>query len=123
MLGCFRAFEIAFLVDTSFSVSDEELHRMKDLMKEIANSFSISETGARFSLVTFDKDAAIKLKLKDNFEAKTVINGIEKLDKTRNRKRRLDLGLKLVQSDVFTLTGGIRQVKINNNVSILVKNK
>ena len=35
---------------------------------------------------------------------------IDDLDKTRNGERRLDLGLEKVQSDVFSLEAGKRQV-------------
>ena len=110
--GCFKALEIAFLVDSSFSVSDEELHRMKDFMKEITNGFSISETGTRISIATFDKYANIILKFKDNFDAKKVFTKIDSLDKTRHGERRLDLGLEKVQSDVFSLKAGKRQVGV-----------
>ena len=108
--GCFKALEIAFLVDTSYSVSEEEMHRVKDFMKEIANGFSISETGARISIATFDKHAKILLKFKDNFNAKEILIKIHSLDKTRNGERRLDLGLEKVHSDVFSLEAGKRQV-------------
>ncbi len=112
--GCFKALEIAFLVDTSYSVSDEELHRMKDFMNEVTNGFSISETGTRISIVTFDKYAKILLKFKDNFDAKTIFTRIDNLDKTRNGERRLDLGLEKVKSDVFSLKAGKRQVRYFN---------
>ena len=97
-------------MDTSYSVSDEELHRMKDFMKEVANGFSISETGARISIVTFDKFAKILLKFKDNFDAKKIFTQINNLDKTRNGERRLDLGLEKVRSHIFSLMAGKRQV-------------
>lgn len=97
-------------MDTSYSVSEEEMHRVKDFMKEIANGFSISETGARISIATFDKYANILLKFKDNFNAKEILIKIHSLDKTRNGERRLDLGLERVRSDVFSLEAGKRQV-------------
>ena len=108
--GCFKALEIAFLVDTSYSVSEEELHRMKDFMNEMANGLSISETGARISIVTFNKYAKVLLKFKDNFNANNIFTAIDNMDKTRNGERRLDLGLEKVQSDVFSLNAGKRQV-------------
>lgn len=97
-------------MDTSYSVSDEEMHRVKDFMKEIANAFSISETGARISIATFDRHAKVLLKFKDNFNANKILEQIDSLDKTRNGERRLDLGLERVQSDVFSLEAGKRQV-------------
>ena len=97
-------------MDTSYSVSDEEMHRVKDFMKEVANGFSISETGTRISIVTFDRHAKVLLKFKDNFNAKKILMQIDDLDKTRNGERRLDLGLEKVQSDVFSLEAGKRQV-------------
>ena len=109
-LACFRALEIAFVVDTSYSVSDEELHRMKDFMKEVANGFSISETGARFSIVTYNKHVRVLLKFKDNFDAEKIFAQLENVDKTRNGERRLDLALEKVRSDVFALKAGVRQV-------------
>ena len=100
-------------MDTSFSVSDDELHRMKDFMKEVTNGFSISETGTRISIATFDRYANVLLKFKDNFDAKKVFTKInDDLDKTRHGERRLDLGLESVQSNVFSLEAGKRQVGV-----------
>lgn len=103
---------MAFLVDTSYSVSDEELHRMKDFMREVVNGFSISETGTRISIVTYDRYVKIPLKFKDNNNAKSVFTHIDNLDKTRNPERQLHLGLEQVQSDVFSLNAGKRQVSL-----------
>ncbi|XP_028390676.1 collagen alpha-2(I) chain-like [Dendronephthya gigantea] len=107
--GCFKSLEIAFLVDTSYSVSDEELHRMKDFMREIVNGFSISETGTRISIVTYDRNVRVPLKFKDNSNAKSVFTHINNLDKTRNSERQLHLGLEKIKSEVFSLDAGKRQ--------------
>lgn len=83
---------------------------MKSFMKGVVNGFSISETATTISIASFDKFAKILLQFKDSFDAAAITTMIDNLDRTRNGERRLDLGLRKVSSDVFSLKAGKRQV-------------
>lgn len=83
---------------------------MKDTMKEVVNGFSVSEIGARISIIAYDKDARILLNFKENVDFQNVVRKIEKLDKSENTERRLDLALLTVQSEIFSMKAGRRQV-------------
>lgn len=107
--GCPGKVDIAFIVDSSGSISNKDYNKMKYFMFSIAKALNISENGAHAGVVVYSKYAEVAIKFSDFKDVSGFQKAVYKLPHM-NSLTRIDLGLKIAYSQLFSsLYGGARR--------------
>lgn len=80
---------------------------MKQFAGRIAESFSVSQTEARFATLIYSREAEVKFKFERYDTAQQVTDAIDDLPHSR-ADTRIDKALQLAKSDLFSLDGKVR---------------
>lgn len=99
--------DIAFILDSSGSITDDEFTEAKTFVKRMAKTFEISPGKTHTALMIYSDEARIMSKFGeigsfDEFESK-----IDDLPHLRG-KTRIDLALLKAGKELFTWAGGMR---------------
>ena len=107
-LGCPGKVDVAFIVDSSGSISFPDYNKIKYFIFSIAKSLNISENGARAGIVIYSKTAEMVVKFSDHTDIKSfreVVYGLKHMKSFT----RIDLGLQVAHTQLFSpVYGGAR---------------
>jgi Mg-chelatase subunit ChlD len=107
LVHCQTSIDIAFAIDSSSSVRQDGFARMKQFAGSIAESFSISQTEARFATLIYSRDAEVRFKFERYDTATQVVDAIGDMPHLRSDTR-IDRALKKAQTELFSLNGRVR---------------
>ena len=110
MLKCSEEADLAFVVDTSGSISDENFKKQVDFVKALASSFDPTSTKHQLGLISYSTNAQMEVSFKDKADREEFEKAVDRMPHTKGRTR-LDKALKLASSQLFTANGGIRSAK------------
>ena len=99
--------DVGFIVDSSGSLTTE-YHKQKKFVKQLAESFQISQSGTRAGVILFSYHAEHRIKLLDHDSTSTFNKAVDDLPLMRSTTR-IDKALLLVQKGLFTKKNGGRE--------------
>ena len=104
--------DIAFLIGSSSTTTDEQWKSTLDFVKSIADQFPVSDIGARIGVISFDTTPRVGFAFDalsgpqlNNFEVRRLIDSVP----YGNGPTRIDRALKLASTFLFTPEGGARK--------------
>lgn len=110
VVKCSEEADLAFVVDTSGSITDENFKKQKDFVKALASSFDPTSTKHQLGLISYSTDARLELTFKDKADGAEFDKAVGRVPHTKGRTR-LDKALTLASSTLFTADGGTRPDK------------
>ena len=99
--------DMAFLLDSSSSVSNDGYQTLKEFVGLISHSISMTPTGSRVGLISFSSQARLDITLQDHdnpSDLQSILRDLKFLGGTT----RIDKALDRAFNDLFTLTAGAR---------------
>ena len=107
---CSEEADIAFVVDTSGGISEEDFKKQVKFVKALASSFDPTYTKHQLGLISYGRNAKMEVSFKDKVDREEFEKAVDRMPHTKSRPR-LDKALKLASSKLFTAKGGIRSGK------------
>ena len=96
--------DVAFLVDSSGSISFRNFRKVKNFVVELASKFDISPGGSRAAVVVYSTRATTRIRFTDHSTYGSFANAVQSLRHERGYTR-IDLALQKAYFDVFSLRG------------------
>jgi WAP-type (Whey Acidic Protein) ''four-disulfide core''./von Willebrand factor type A domain. len=109
LLGCTSPVDIHFALDTSINVGKENFNMMVNFVKSVGYKFVISETGSHMSASVFGSDATTVFALDKATTQDDFLLVADDIPYLGDTEANIDLALRMVASEVFTLDGFARQ--------------
>lgn len=106
-LLCVEKADIAFLMDASESMTEDDFEKQKNFVMKVAESFYMAPKTTQFALVTYSSTATMHIRFKDHFNRDS-FNAVVKGLPFAAGGTRFDRALKLAAEEVFTAKGGAR---------------
>ena len=102
--------DLGFVVDTTRSIKEENIPKLKEGLSLLIQEFDISEEGTHVSLETFGEDSMLHNKFKDAqyYSAEAVLDLIKESIGELTKPTRLDLAMELADDEMFTHENGHR---------------
>jgi len=107
LLHCQTAIDIAFALDSSSSVRPEAFEKMKTFAGRIAESFTVSQTDARFATLIYSEKADVKFRFQRYDTSIQVVHALGDLPHIRSDTR-VDQALDAAKAELFNLDGKVR---------------
>ena len=104
---CQATAEVAFLVDSSWSIGPRNWRKMMQFLKDMVKAFNVGPDKTHIAVVTFSTDAQIEF----NFDTQmTKEEYYQRIDRMRYQRRYsyMDEALFLADKEVFTVEAGMR---------------
>ena len=108
---CEAAVDMAFIVDSSGSISNRNWIRMKEFLKSVTNQFDIGPDTSHVAIVSYSTHPKVELRFNDLRGAQLTKENIElRIDEMRHQRglTYIDRALMLTDNQVFTARGGMR---------------
>ena len=99
--------DVAFLVDSSGSISFRNFRKVKNFVVELASKFDISPGGSRAAVVVYSTRATTRIRFTDHSTYGSFANAVQRLRHERGYTR-IDLALQRAYLDVFGPRGKSR---------------
>ena len=99
--------DVAFLVDSSGSISFRNFRKVKNFVVELASKFDISPGGSRAAVVVYSTRATTRIRFTDHSTYGSFANAVQRLRHERGYTR-IDLALEKAYLDVFGSRGKSR---------------
>lgn len=109
-MKCSEDADLAFVVDTSGSISDENFQKQKDFIKVLASSFDPILADHQLGLISYSSDTQMEVSFQDKADRKEFERAVDRIPHTKGRTR-LDKALELASTRLFTASGGTRSGK------------
>ena len=106
-LLCFEKADIAFLMDASESMTEQDFEIQKDFVIKVAESFYMAPKTIQFALVTYSSTALLHIRFKDHLNQDSFKEVVKQLPFAAGGTR-FDKALKMAAEDVFTAQSGAR---------------
>lgn len=110
VVKCSEDADLAFVVDTSGSISDENFQKQKDFIKVLASSFDPILADHQLGLISYSSDTQMEVSFQDKADRKEFERAVDRIPHTKGRTR-LDKALELASTRLFTASGGTRSGK------------
>lgn len=105
---CKIAADVAFVVDSSGSISSKDYETMKSFISAMARRLRLSSTGSRAGLIQYSTNAAKEIDLNDYISSDGFSKAVEALVQQRGQTR-IDKALKLAYDEFFSNEGNARK--------------
>ena len=108
---CHAVVDIAFIVDSSGSISRRNWVRMKNFLKEMTKSFQVGPDGAHVAIVAYSTKPVVSLRFSDLQGSKLNTIEVEKVINKLPHQRGftfIDKALRKSEQEVFTVAAGMR---------------
>ena len=92
--------DVAFLIDSSGSISFRNFRKVKNFVVELASKFDISPGGSRAAVVVYSTRATTRIRFTDHSTYGSFANAVQRLRHERGYTR-IDLALQKAYLDVF----------------------
>ena len=99
--------DVAFLVDSSGSISFRNFRKVKNFVVELASKFDISPGGSRAAVIVYSTRATTRIRFTDHSTYGSFANAVQRLRHERGYTR-IDLALEKAYLDVFGSRGKSR---------------
>ena len=99
--------DIAFIMDSSDDVGNQNYQIQKDFVNAIAESFDIQPTGSRGGVVVSGKEATLNIKFGDHLKAEDFQEAVDRLPYTPGNAS-IDKALKVALTQLLVVQGGAR---------------
>ena len=96
--------DVAFLIDSSGSISFRNFRKLKNFVVELASKFDISPGGSRAAVVVYSTRATTRIRFTDYSTYGSFANAVQSLRHERGYTR-IDLALQRAYFDVFSRRG------------------
>lgn len=97
---CSPNVDVAFLVDSSGSISSKNYQKVKTFVATLAANFNISPRGSRAAVVLYSTQASTVIKFTDFTSSATFASAVQRLEHQRGFTR-IDLALQRAYYDLF----------------------
>lgn len=109
---CKTIVDVAFLVDSSGSISDRDWRLLRDFVKSVVNKLNVSSSGSHVALISYASYAVVELRF--NTLTGDKLNPVEinkVVDRIKHHKgyTYMDRALQLADKKIFSELGGMRQ--------------
>ena len=104
---CVEKADIAFVMDASESMTEDDFEKQKDFVIKVAESFHMAPTTTQFALVTYSSTATLHIRFRDHLDQDTFNKVVKQLPFAAGGTR-FDRALKLAAEEVFTTEDGVR---------------
>lgn len=101
VLDCFVTMDVAFAIDSSAAVSDEDFENSKKFVKNLLHAFADAENSIHFGIVQYGATAKRVADFNKFISDPSIKDIVTKLSKTNDGTRRVDLALETVKKEVF----------------------
>lgn len=102
------ATDIVFLLDTSSGVGISNFRKMLDFVRNIIKAFDVDNRITRVSVITYDADARLDIKLSDHNTESNLLDAISNLVYGNGEFTRIDKALILANEEAFSVSNGAR---------------
>ena len=109
-MECSDDADLAFVVDTSGSITDENFKKQQDFVKVLASAFDPNLAKHQLGLISYSSNAQMEVSFQEKADRKEFEQAVERIKHTKGRTR-IDKALKLASSQLFTSSGGSRSGK------------
>lgn len=116
---CERNIDLAFILDTSGSIDKAELDEAKKFVKDVAKTFKISPQKTQVALMVYSDKPRVVSKfgeIKSHAELRGEVDALPHI----KGKTRIDLALKMADTELFTWNGGMRLPASVAKVAIVI---
>ena len=98
---CSTPVDLAFMIDSSGSISRRNFMRQGNFVKEVAKSFGPSQNGSRVAIVVYSTSASVEARFGQYTDQEEFAGAVDSLPHGRGFTR-IDKALELTASDIFT---------------------
>lgn len=110
---CFGyAADIAFIMDSSKSVNKEAFNKQKEFITGLIQYFQISLDEVQAGIIKYGRKAWIEINFGDFPTEEDLIRNIDAIQHDEASESRLDLALRLAQSELFPKSRGTSAEKV-----------
>ncbi|XP_065643580.1 uncharacterized protein LOC100214647 isoform X2 [Hydra vulgaris] len=120
--GCFTfgdPTDIAFILDSSRSVTRDHFNRQKEFVKTILGEFPLGEELTQAGIIKYGRTADIEINFGEFLTQTDLFNAIDKIKHSQADESRLDLALKKAHEELFTSQGARSDKDIEKAIVIL----
>ena len=109
-IGCINVerIDIAFLIDSSRSVTEEDFQRQKEFIREIVGEFPVGPEKSLVGVIKYGTGANVEIRFSDYTDEKMLLERVDRLQHSAATESRLDAALQLAQDSLFTREAGAR---------------
>eukprot|EP00111_Clytia_hemisphaerica_P009100 TCONS_00026700-protein len=109
-IGCINVerIDIAFLIDSSRSVTQEDFQRQKEFIREIVSEFPVGPEKSLVGVIKYGMGANVEIRFSDYTDEKMLLERVDRLQHSAATESRLDEALQLAQDRLFTREAGAR---------------
>ena len=111
---CDATIDLAFIVDSSGSISRRNWARMREFLKEVADEFDISPSGTHVAALAYSTKAQVVFKFNTLQGARLNVDEVSRLLDRMPHQRGftfIDKALIKANNEIFTKAGGMRDDK------------
>lgn len=116
---CEKAIDVAFILDSSGSIMQDEFSEARDFVKAIMETLTISRGSSHVGLMIYSDEARIMAKFNKIQSEKDLDHALDSLPHLRGRTR-IDIALKLASAELFTRNGGMRSSQSVPKVAMVI---
>ena len=100
-LDCFITMDVAFAIDTSAALSEDDFEKVKIFAKNLVHNFADAENSIHFGLVQYSGNAEKVVDFNKYISDPIIKPVIQGLAKSSDGQRRVDLALETIKKEVF----------------------
>jgi len=116
--NCNTAMDIAFLVDSSTSVGEDNFHRVLQFIQDVIAPLEFASGKTRVALITFNNRATVHFHLDSFSSDQDILSALQNVPYTEGGTFTAD-ALRLLREDVFTSSRGDRDDAPNSAIIVL----
>ena len=105
---CFQPIDLVFAHDSSGSVKTGGFQKIKDFTKTLVSSFKIGVQETHVGVIVFSHIAKVAIRLDETFDKATLLDKIDNISYL-GYTTATDDALRLSNTEMFSLKGGVRQ--------------
>lgn len=105
--------DIAFIMDSSRSVTGEDFDRQKEFIKNFLKRFPISAQQTQAGIIKYGRTADIEIPFNKYTTESELGNAISEIQHAEARESRLDLAFRVARDQLFTAASGSRGQRVN----------
>ena len=101
------ALDLVFALDGSNALSSRQFNKLKDMIKEMLDSYTISPTATNVGVIEFSDRSREEIYLTDSYDKNVLNSMIDSIRQSRGYRRVTDEALKLAANSLLELSGRV----------------
>ena len=102
------AADFVFLLDTSSGVGKANFAKMQEFVSRIVENFDMDSLMSKFSVITYDTQARLDIKLSDFSTETAFLQRLNELEYGAGKATRIDFALVKAKEEAFSIENGAR---------------